>query len=80
MTRSSFNFKQNHVFIVEEDSSSDKVVIIDEKLDGIDTDFIRNLAVLLRLMFSNEKCGNLEVVLVGGQLGNINRKKKSEVL
>ena len=33
--RLSFIFKENHVFIEEEDNTSDKVVIVEEELDGI---------------------------------------------
>ena len=35
MRHSSFIFKENHVFIEEEDNSSVKVVIVEEELDGI---------------------------------------------
>ena len=43
MRRSSSIFKENHVFIEEEDNPSDKVVMIEEELDGIDIDGIGNL-------------------------------------
>ena len=33
--RSSFTFKENRVFIEEEDNPSDKVVIVEEELGGI---------------------------------------------
>ena len=33
--RLSFIFKENHVFIEEEENTSDKVVIVEEELDGI---------------------------------------------
>ena len=36
---------------------------------------------LLRLMFIDEECGNLKVVIDGGEITrNTNRKSKSEVL
>ena len=35
MRCSSFIFKENHVFIEEEDNLSDKVVLTEEELDGI---------------------------------------------
>ena len=63
MRRSSFTFKENQVFIEEEDNSCDKVVVVKEKLDGIDIDDIRNLVDLPRLLFNDEKCGNLKVVV-----------------
>ena len=61
MRRSSFTFKENHVFIEEEDNPSDKVVMVKEELDVIDIDGIRNLD-LPRLLFNDEKCGNVKVV------------------
>ena len=41
--RSNSIFKKNHVFIEEEDNRSDKVVMFEEELDGIDIDSIGNL-------------------------------------
>ena len=35
MRRSSSIFKQNHIFIKVEDSSSDKVVLVEGEIDGI---------------------------------------------
>ena len=67
MRRSSFNIKENHVFIEVEDNPSDKA--------------IGNLVDLPKLMFIDEELGNLQVVFDGGELTrNNNRKKKSEVL
>ena len=54
MRCSSFVFKENHVFIEEEDNPTDKVVMLEEELDGIDIDGIRNLVDLPKLMFINE--------------------------
>ena len=54
---------------------SQKVVI------GVDKDDIGNLEELLKVMFIDEKCGNLKVVIEGGELTrNINPKKKLDVL
>ena len=36
MRRSSLIFKENHVFTEVEDNSSDKVVVVEGELDGID--------------------------------------------
>ena len=51
MGRSRFILQENQVFIEEEDNPSDKVVIVDKELDGIDIDGNGNLVDLLRLMF-----------------------------
>ena len=76
MIRSSFTFKENHVFIEKEDNPSDKAVEVDEELDGIE-----NFVDLSRLMFIDEKFGNLKVVVDGGEpTRNVNRKKKLDIL
>ena len=62
MRRSSFIFKENHVLIEEEENPSDKVVKVEEEPDSIDIDGIANLVDLPRLIFIDEKCGNLKVV------------------
>ena len=83
MIRLSFVFKENHVFTEEEDNLSDKIVIVEEELDGIiiDVNGIGNLMDLPRLMFIDEECGNLKLVLDGGELArSISRRKKSDVL
>ena len=81
MIASSSIFKENYIFFEEKDDPSDKVVIVQEKLDDIDIDGIGNLVDLPRLMFIEEECGNLKVVTDGGELTrNINIKKKSDVL
>ena len=52
-------------------------MIVKEELDGIDIDDIGNLEDLLRIVFIHEECGNLKVLVDGGELtGNINKKKK----
>ena len=63
MRRSSFIFRENYVFIEEKDNPSDEVAMVEEELDGIDIDSTANLVDLLRLMFIDEECGNLKVVL-----------------
>ena len=73
----SFIFKENHV-LLKEDSPSE-IVIVEEELDGIDKDDIRNLEDLLVLI--NEECGNPKLVVDGGELTiNINQKMKPGVL
>ena len=81
MISSSFSFKENHVFIEEEDNPSDKTVIAEEELDGIDINGIGNLVDLPGLMSIEQECGNLKLVDEDGELTrNNNRKIKSEVL
>ena len=65
MKQSSFIFKENHVFIEEDDNPLDKVVTVKEELDGIDIDGIGNLVDLHRLMFIDEEYGNVKIVLDG---------------
>ena len=66
---------------IEEDNPSEKVVIVEEELDGIHIDDIGNLEDLPRLVFINEECRNLKVVDDSGELmRNVNQKKKSDVL
>ena len=52
---SSFIFKKSHV-LIEEDSPSEKIVIVEEELDGIDRDDVGNLEDLLRLVLISEEC------------------------
>ena len=57
---------------------SQKVVIFDVEMDGIDTDDTGNLEDLLRVVFINEARGNLTVVIGSGELTrNIHKKKRS---
>ena len=73
--------ESRHVFIEDEIPQSNKVVTVEEELDGIDIDDIRNLLDLPGLMFIDEECGNLKVVLDGGEYTrNNDKKRKSEVL
>ena len=74
----SFIFKQNQVFIEEEeDNPSDKVVMVQKKLDGVDIDDIENFVNLPMLMLIRDKCGNLKVVVDDGELTTNNNRKKS---
>ena len=69
------------MFIEKEDKPSKTFVILEEELDGLDTDYIGNFKDLLRLLFINEKYGNLKVELEGEELPrNINKKKKQFIL
>ena len=66
---------------VEEENPSEKIVIVEEGLDGIDIDDIRNLEDSPRLVVIHEECENLIVVNDGGEFTrNINQKKKSGFL
>ena len=60
---------------IEEDSPSEKVVIVEEELDGIDTDGTGNLEDLPRLVFIDEESGNLKAAIDGGELTRNNNKK-----
>ena len=72
---SSFIFKENHT-LVEKDNPSEKIVITEEKLDGIDTDDTGNLEDLLRLVLINGKCWNPKVVVASGEFSrNINKRR-----
>ena len=57
MRRSSSIFKEDQIFIEEENNSSDKVDMVEEEQDGIG-----NLVDLPKIMFINEECGNLKVM------------------
>ena len=65
MKHSSFIFKENHVFIEEEDNRSDKVATVEEELDGFDIVGIGKVVGLPRLMFIVKECWNLIVVVCG---------------
>ena len=67
-----FYFQNNHSFI-DKSNLSEKNVTVEEKLDCIDIDDIRDLKDSLRLLFIYEECENLIVVNDDGELtGNIN--------
>ena len=48
------------------EKSSDKVNTVEEEQDGINITGIGNLMDLPKLMFIDEECGNLKVVIDGG--------------
>ena len=67
--------------MIEEDNPFEKIVLIEEELDGIDRDDIVNLGDLLILVHINEECGNRKVLVDSGELTrNINQNKKPDVL
>ena len=55
---SSFIFSVIHIFTGKEDNSSDKIVIVEEELQGI-----KNLQDSSRLVFIKEGCGSLKVII-----------------
>ena len=66
-------FSKKIIFLLKKKiNPSDKVVIVEEELDGIG-----NVVDLSRLMFIDEECGNLQVVFDDGEL---TRNNKSEGL
>ena len=65
MKRSSCFFKQNHFFI-DEETSSNEIVTVEEEMDGIDKDSIENLMNLSRLRFTDEECVNLKLAVGTG--------------
>ena len=73
-----FFFFLNHGFILE-GNPSEKDVIAEEELNGIDTDDITNLEDSPRFVFIDEECENL--IADGRELTrSIKQKKKSDVL
>ena len=73
-----FFFSKNHGFI-QEGNPSEKNVIVEEELNGIDADDIADLQDSPRLVFMDEECENL--IADGRELTrSINQKKKSGVL
>ena len=54
-------FKENEVFN-EEEIPSQKVVVADEEIDGIDIEDTGNLEDLPRIVLIDEECGNPKVV------------------
>ena len=64
---SSFFFQKTGAFI-EEDNPSEKNVIVEEGLDGIDIDDIGNLEDSPKLVFIDEECENLIVADDSGEL------------
>ena len=79
MRRSSFIFEKNHVFIEEGNPQTKLIQMRKNKMEL--KDGIGNLMDFPRLLFIDEECGNLKVVVDGGEFTrNDNRKGKSEVL
>ena len=67
--------------MIQGGNASEKVVIVEEELDGIDIVNIGNIEDSLRLMLINEEYENLIVVSDGGEpTRNIDEKKKAGVL
>ena len=59
---------------------SQKVIIVEEELEGIDIDGIGNLEDLLKVVFIDKAFGNLKINIDDGELTrNINRKTKSDL-
>ena len=56
-------FQRKSRFLKEEHNTSEKVVTVEEELDGVDIDGIVSLEDLPRLVFMDEECGNLKVVV-----------------
>ena len=78
---SSFISKKKITVIFKKATLQKNFVIVEEGLDGIDTDDIGNLEDSPRFVFIDEECENLKVVNDGGELTrNKNQKKKSGVL
>ena len=54
--------------------------MVEKELDGFDIDVIGNLEDLPRLVFIDEKWGNIKVLVDGVELNrNINKKKNPDV-
>ena len=66
---------------IEKGNPSEKVVILEEDLDDIDIDSIASLEDLPKLVFIDEKCRNLKVIVDDVKLTKkINKKKKTDFL
>ena len=68
------------MFIEKEDKPSETFVILKEKLDAVDIDYIGNFKDVLRLVFINEEYGNLKAELEGEELARNINKNKMQVL
>ena len=64
MRRSSFIFEETRFYW--RGKRSNKVNAVEKEQDGIHINGIRNLMDLPKLMFIDEECGNLKVVVDGG--------------
>ena len=77
--RSIIIFEENYVFIEEGNPQTKLIQLRKNKMEL--KDGIGNLMDFPRLLFIDEECGNLKVVVDGGEFTrNDNRKGKSEVL
>ena len=77
--RSIIIFEENYVFIEEGNPQTKLIQMRKNKMEL--KDGIGNLMDFPRLLFIDEECGNLKVVVDGGEFTrNDNRKGKSEVL
>ena len=65
MKRSSFIFEKKLRFYWRRNPSN-KLVTVEEELDGLDIDGIGNVVDLPRRKYIDEECGNLKVVVDGG--------------
>ena len=69
------------VFLLKKITPSEKVIIVEEGLAGINIDDIGNFEDSPRHVFIDEECEHLIVVNDGGELARqINQNKKSDVL
>ena len=67
--------------MIEKGKPSEKFILVEQELYGIDRDDFVNLDDLLRLLLINGECRNPKVVADGGELTkNINQKKKLTIL
>ena len=66
------------MFLEEETPQSNKVVTVEEELDGIDIDGIRNLMDLPWLMFIDQECGNLKKSLMVKSLLEVMTERGSQ--
>ena len=54
---------------------------VKEELDDIDIDNTGNMEGLLKIVFIHEECGNVELIVDGGEItSNISKQKKPDVL
>ena len=70
----------NHVSIESKDNPSEKAVLVEEEIDGIDVDDSGNLEDLPRLVFVDEQCASIKAVVHSVELIiSINKNEKQEV-
>ena len=67
--------------MIEKGKPSEKFILVEQELYGIDRDDFVNLDDLRRLVLINGECRNPKVVADGGELNkNINQKMKLTIL